>query len=300
VTNEILINSTKRETRVAVVLDGKIQDLIIDRTSHRGLVGNIYLGVVKRVLPGMQAAFVEVGLSRTAFLHAKDTADGRTDILQTAREGQTLMVQVVKDPIGSKGARLTTRITLPSRLLVLLPDASGLAISSRIQDEAERERLAQVAGTLMESDAALGYIVRTVAEGASSSELARDATFLKKSWSLVKQRASGAKPGTLIHAEPPVAVRLLRDRMNNTIERVQVDEDSCLQQLKQFATDFLPDMEPAIQRYTDQKSIFELYSIEDEIQKALERQVDLKSGGYLIFDQTEAMTTVDVNTGAYI
>ncbi|HET7396316.1 MAG TPA: ribonuclease G [Gammaproteobacteria bacterium] len=309
--DEILINVTPRETRVALLENGVLQELYIERTRRRGLVGNIYKGKVSRVLPGMQAAFIDAGLERTAFLHASDIAKVAyadhedehaepVDIRELLHEGQEILVQVLKDPLGSKGARLTTHISIPSRYLVYLPAGKNIGLSTRIEDEAERERLRELLTAFAPSVAAGGYIVRTAGEGAQPEALRADMLFLNRLWEAIDTHAAEAKPGELVHEDLPLAVRILRDLFGTEVEQVQVDSAEAHARIRLFAEKFIPAMAPRIEQYTGARSIFELYGIEDEIQKALERKVQLKSGGYLILDQTEAMTTIDVNTGAYV
>lgn len=306
---EILINATAREVRAAVLSDGVLQELLVERVSRSSLLGNIYRGRVLRVLPGMQAAFVDVGLERTAFLHASDLVDAAAgeagdtaaaDIRGRLREGDELLVQVLKEPLGTKGARLTTYMSIPSRHLVLLPNRPGVGISARIEDEAERARLRAALSELMPADAQYGYIVRTAAEGASTEALQADARFLDKLWQRVGKRYNGSSGVTLVHADLPLAVRALRDLANHQIERVRVDSAECLESMQEFAAEFMPELQPAIELYSGRRPIFDLYAIDDEIDKALDRKVNLKSGGYLIIEQTEAMSTIDVNTGAYV
>jgi ribonuclease G len=297
---EILINVTAREVRAAVVENGVLQEILIERASRRGLLGNIYKGRVSRVLPGMQAAFIDVGLERTAFLHTSDIAplpgippqmqEREPAIRDLLREGDDVLVQVLKDPIGTKGARLTTFITVPSRYLVLLPRGSGIGISSRIESEAERGRLKEVMDAVVDPALNHGFIVRTAAEGASLEALRADIQFLIKIWNSIGENARAL----------PLAVRVIRDIVNAEIERVRVDSAESFQRLRAFAATFMPDLAPLIEHYSDGRPILDLYGIEDEIGKALASKVALKSGGYLVIDQTEAMTTVDVNTGGYV
>ncbi|HET7922390.1 MAG TPA: ribonuclease G [Gammaproteobacteria bacterium] len=309
--DEILINVTPRETRVALLENGVLQELYIERARRRGLVGNLYKGRVSRVLPGMQAAFVDVGLERTAFLHVSDIARGARDaqegiapappdIRTLLHEGQELLVQVLKDPLGSKGARLTTRISIPSRFLVYLPDGAGIGLSTRIEDEIERTRLTELLGAFVSPEAGGGYIVRTAGEGAQPEALRADMLFLNKLWEAIRARAAQAGPGERVHADLPLAVRILRDLFGTDVGQVRIDSAEACDAAREFARMFAPHLESRIEQYSEARAIFDLYGIEDEIQKALERKVSLKSGGYLILDQTEAMTTIDVNTGAYV
>lgn len=308
---EILINVTPQETRVAFVENGVLQEVSIERERRRGLVGNVYIGQVVRVLPGMQAAFVEAGLARTAFLHVNDIiqpppgAEGapcrRSDnISDLLTEQQRVLVQVVKDPIGSKGARLTTNITIPSRYLVLLPHQPSVGVSARIEDEAERARLRGIVQGFMEAGDENGYIVRTAAEQASEEALQADREFLLKLWESVRRRAETAQPGTLVHADLPLALRSMRDLVASEVEKVRIDSRENYQRLLAFCEQFLPEIAPRIEYYPGERPIFDLYGVEDELQKSLERRVNLKSGGYLVIDQTEALTSIDVNTGAYV
>ncbi|MFQ5981783.1 MAG: ribonuclease G [Woeseiaceae bacterium] len=307
---EILVNVTPSEVRAALLENGILQEVYIERAARRGLISNIYKGHVSRVLPGMQAAFVDIGLERTAFLHASDIArprgadDGNDetpppDIRELVREGEEILVQVVKDPLGNKGARLTTFITLPSRFLVLLPEGDSVGVSARIDDEAERERLRQFFEDLL-ADLACGVIVRTAAEGASDDALRADMKFLRKLWEVVQEQCRKGSVKTLIHADLPLPARVLRDLVTGDVERIRVDSEVDFNAMTSFAATFLPEVEPKLELYTRRRPIFDLHGTEDEIKKALDRSIPLKSGGYVIFDQTEAMTTVDVNTGAYV
>ena len=308
---EILINVSSREVRAALVENGVLQEVLVERTSRRGLISYIYKGRVSRVLPGMQAAFVELGLERTAFLHASDIArnpsqkdtnrDDDLNIRELIEDGEEVLVQVLKDPLGTKGARLTTFITIPSRYLVMIPYGEGVGVSARIEDDEEREHLRQIIEGLTGSDGATGgYIVRTAAEGATADELSADMLFLRKLWDAIEGSIDQSRVGDLVYEDLPLAVRLLRDLLNSEMERVRVDSELTFNKMKDFAARFMPHMSPTIEHYTGERPIFDLYSIEDEIERGLGRKVPLKSGGYLIIDQTEAMTTVDVNTGAYV
>ena len=302
---EILINVTPREVRAAVVENGVLQELLIERTSRRGLTGNIYKGRVSRVLPGMQAAFVDIGLDRTGFLHVGDIhrpglrEEGASEpgIRELVREGDELFVQVQKDPLGTKGARLTTFLTLPSRYLVRVPAGDSVGVSARIEDEAERERLR---GLVEEFGHDRGYIVRTAAEGAPADALRADAMFLDKLWDSILQQAGESPAGQRVHEDLPLAIRVVRDLVSSGIERVRVDSVESHDRVRQFAEQFMPELAPLVELYTGKRPILDLYGIEEEIHKALQRKVTLKSGGYVVFDQTEAMTTVDVNTGGYV
>jgi ribonuclease G len=315
-TEEILVNVTPRETRVAVVENGMLQELHIERGWRRGVVGNIYKGRVQRVMPGMQAAFVEVGLDRAAFLHANDimrpaavaSAEGEEaplpptqprPILDLVREGQEIIVQVVKDPIGSKGARLTTQLSIPSRYLVLLPHSRVVGVSARIEDEAERARLKSLV-TEFAGSAEQGYIVRTNAEGQPAEALAEDITYLSRAWALVESQVRDAKVGACVYEDLSLPLRAVRDLIRRDVEKVKVDSRETCDKLRAFAAQYMPGLAEKIEHYSGARPVFDLYGVEDEIQRALEKEVPLKSGGYLVIDQTEAMTTVDVNTGSFL
>ncbi len=352
---ELLVNVTPRETRIAVIENGVLQEAFIERANRRGLVGNIYKGRVCRVLPGMQAAFVDIGLERAAFLHASDIIGASEDpadeeapdpadtqhiaqpdklllsaqtravknITELVHDGQDVLVQVIKDPLGTKGARLTTHISIPSCYLVFMPGAGSIGVSQRIEDENERARLRDLVADLMRRrtganlavvgetgevrDCALtaplngdGYIVRTAAEAATEELMLADMDFLAKLWGSVKERVHAVQAPSIVHEDLPLVVRTLRELTGTEIERARVDSRETMAKLVDFTERFVPEMVANIEHYSGDRPIFDLYGVEDEIQKALERKVQLKSGGHLIIDQTEAMTTIDVNTGAYV
>ena len=305
---EILINVTPRETRVALVENGVLQEVLIERARRRGLVGNIYKGRVCRVLPGMQAAFVEIGLERAAFLHASDilprdpegAAANVSTINELLKEGQEVAVQVVKDPLGTKGARLTMQITIPSRFLVFIPGAGTVGISQKIENEAERIRLRDMIQLFMSEQDEGGYIARTAAEGASAEALRADMMFLRKLWASIREREATTAPASVVYEDLPLSVRIMRDLLDDQVEEIRIDSRESHQRVVDFAAQFMPDLKVKIEYYPGERPIFDIYGIEDEIHKALERKVQLKSGGYLIIDQTEALTTIDVNTGGYV
>jgi ribonuclease G len=308
---EILVNVSPAETRAALLENGILQEVFIERTARRGLISNIYNGRVSRVLPGMQAAFVDIGLDRTAFLHASDIArnnkaDAATveelpDIRELVRERDRLLVQVVKDPLGNKGARLTTFITLPSRHLVLLPRSSSIGISARIDQEGERDRLRLLVEELLaEHGLDCGAIVRTVAEGATRDSLEADLEYLVRLWGVIQERCRNGDARHLVNEDLSLPLRVLRDLVTGDVETILVDSKPDFEAMHEFAATFLPGVEGRLEYYKRRRPIFDLHGIEDEIRKALDRSIPLKSGGYLIFDQTEAMTTIDVNTGAYV
>ncbi len=308
---EILVNATPRETRAAFVENGVLQEIHIERASRRGLVSNLYKGRVSRVLPGMQAAFVDIGLDRTAFLHAADIAYLRPDdtvvslptvddIRRLVNPGDEILVQVIKDPIGTKGARLTTFVALPSRYLVYMPRGEGVGISTRIEEENERLRLKTAVTERLRNGDGGGYIVRTAAAGVSADNLSEDMAYLDKLWTHVRDSAVSARPGEIVHEDLPLTLRLLRDELARGVSRVLVDTQHELTRMIEFATTFIPGSTTSIELYSGSRPIFDLHGIEEEIARALDRKVPLKSGGHLVIDQTEAMTTIDVNTGAYV
>ena len=314
---EILINVTPRETRVAVVENGMLQELHIERGWRRGVVGNIYKGRVQRVMPGMQAAFVDIGLERAAFLHAADifkppsVGNGDGDeaplpptptrpIAELLRDGEEIIVQVVKDPIGSKGARLTTQLSIPSRYLVLLPRTRVIGVSARIEDEAERARLKGHVAALAPDGDQHGYIVRTNAESQPAEALAEDIGYLGRAWALIANGSRNARVGERVYEDLSLPLRAVRDLMRRDVEKVRIDSRETCERLRVFAAQYMPGLDEKIEHYAGARPIFDMYGVEDEIQRALARQVPLKSGGYLVIDQTEAMTTVDVNTGSFL
>ena len=303
---DILINFTPQETRVAVMYQGAVQELHIERNASRGLVGNVYVGRIVRILPGMQSAFVDVGLERTAFLHiadiweAKQNGEAPKPIERMVFEGQSIVVQVIKDPIGTKGARLSTQISVAGRMLVYLPQEKHIGISQRIESEAEREALREKITRLVPEDEPGGFIVRTMAESATEAELANDIEYLRKIWRDIKEHAKTMAPPSMLYQELSLGLRVLRDFVNPDTDRIVIDSRENFGKLSAFATEFTPTVKPLLDHYIGERPLFDLHGVEDEIQKALARRVDLKSGGYLIFDQTEAMTTIDVNTGGFV
>ena len=311
---EILINVTLMETRVALIENGLLQEIFIERHNKRGHVGDVFKGKVVRVMPGMEAAFVDIGLEKAAFIHSSDVseidAEGfelrgeeHKNVNELLREGQHLVVQVAEDAISTKGARLTTHITLPSRNLVYLPRSKHLGISQRLEDEEERERLlTQLRESLAEEDFVDkgGFIIRTAAVAASKEEFKEDIRFLKRLWNKVDERISESDEIKKVYRGVPLYIRTVRDLITSQVEKVRVDNPKSFEEINQFLEDFIPELEVSVEIYEGDRPIFDLYAIEDEINKALGRQVKLKSGGDLIIDQTEAMTTIDVNTGSYL
>jgi ribonuclease G len=314
VSEEILVNVTPMETRVAVVENGATQDIHIERSASRGIVGNIYTGKVVRVLPGMQAAFVDLGTERTGFIHVTDIAGAnggdRDDkggqssaIGEHLHEGKKVVVQVTKDPLGTKGARLTTELSVSSRYLVFMPQSTHVGVSQRIDDVEERERLSQLLADSLEQeemDAQGGYILRTAAEGVGGDEIRADLRFLKRLWSAVSRRAKRATRPELLYEDVPLHLRTARDMARVGVERIRIDSRESFAALRDFCEEYVPEVSGLLEHYQGERPLFELHGIEDEIQRALGRKVELKSGGHLIIDQTEAMSTIDVNTGSFV
>jgi len=303
---QILVNITPQETRVAILEDAIVQELHVERSASRGIVGNIYLGQVKRVLPGMQSAFIEIGLERAAFLHIADVLEQRQHPTEPQRiervlfEGQTVLVQVIKDPIGTKGARLSTQISLAGRFLVHLPQETHIGISQKIDNEEERLSLKSRLEKLLPADMPHGFIIRTSAETANDAALAADVEYLSKLWSDIRYKSKTLPAQSLLYEDLPLSVRVLRDMVCESTEEVIVDSTENYSRMVDFAAQYVQQAADKIQRYSGERPLFELYGIEAEIDRALARRVNLKFGGYLIIDQTEAMTTIDVNTGGYV
>jgi len=323
VSEEILVNVTPRETRVALVENGVLQEVQIERVARKGLVGGIFKGCVSRVMPGMDAAFIDIGLDKAAFIHASDVntlprssqssrdsqvsssdeddAETHEAISNLLHDGQQVLVQVVKDQIGTKGARLTTNITVPSRYLVLLPYSTDIRLSARLEDEEERERLTTLMQELLEeSGKQFGCILRTAAESASKEELQRDLDFLLRLWDSIVKKIGKVNSVGEVYSDLPLAVRTLRDLNTDDVDGIYIDSRETVSNVISFAVKLVPELVERIERYKGERPIFDLHGIDDEIEKALKRKVMLKSGGHLVFDQTESMTTVDVNTGGFI
>lgn len=329
---DILINWSPQETRVALVEYGSVQELHIERTLERGLVGNVYLGKVSRVLPGMQSAFIDIGLERTAFLHVADivapfTPGSRPMTVAPEREhrggnggamvpiekqvfeGQSLLVQVIKDPIGTKGARLSTQISIAGRLLVFLPQDNHIGVSQKIPPDM-RDALRGRMQALAEAAAAAeggtapastgGFILRTNGEDASDAELAEDIAYLRKTWSRIRELSTRLPPMSLLHQDLSLLQRVLRDLTSEETQAIRIDSREQFEMLVKFGREFMPQAVGKLQLYTGERPIFDLCAVDEEIAKALGRRVELKSGGYLVVDQTEALTTVDVNTGGFV
>lgn len=304
---EILINITPMESRVSVVENGVLQEVYVERTQKRGIVGNIYKGKVVRVLPGMQAAFVDIGLDRAAFIHASEISAREGNAVESisalVHEGQALVVQVTKDPIAKKGARLTTHLSIPSRYLVYMPNTSHVGISLKIEDEVERERLKRIVAEGMSAEGiekAGGFILRTAAESARAEDILADIRYLRRLWEQIAGQMKTTSAPSVIYEDLVLALRTLRDLVSPRIEKIRIDSRETFLRASQFVSELMPELSERLEHYPGERPIFDLYGVEDEIQKALERKVILKSGGYLVLDPAEAMTTIDVNTGAFV
>lgn len=310
---KLLVNVTPNETRLALIEQGILKEVQIERHGKLGVVSNIYKGKVIRILPGMQSAFVDIGLDKAGFLHSGDivghskifgtkisppNSEEISDINDLIYEGQEIIVQVIKDPIGSKGAKLTMDITLPSRYLVFMPKNSLVIVSQRVTNECERERLKEIVTPMC--DELGGFIIRTNAEGATEEELRKDAEFLKRLWRKVLERKSRPQSPAQLYGELAPIQRILRDFIGKTFDSIYIDSEEILAEVKKFTHAFIPCLSQNLKLYTNNTPLFDLYNVEENIKQALQTRVNLKSGGYLVIEQTEAMTTIDVNTGAFV
>jgi len=325
---QILINQSLRETRVARVENNELVEFFVERRKDRSYVGNIYKGRVARVLPGMQAAFVEITLPKAGFLYAGNVYDPARDavdpeesaedsegsatlpenasapgdsvknISELVREGESILVQVIKEPLGSKGARLTGYLSIPGRFLVYLPNSKHLGVSRRIADPAERERLKKI--VTKNRPAQGGFIVRTVAEGAGEKHLKDDMDYLVRSWGSIKKAAEKQKVPGLVYSELDLATRMIRDRVSEDVERILVNDLDLFKRVTKFVQNFLPRFKKRIEIHDKKTPLFDLYGIETEIARCLGKKVWLKSGGYIVIDETEALTTIDVNSGRFV
>ena len=328
--SELVINVTSQETRIALIENGILAELFIERRSEKGIGGNIYKGRVVRVLPGMQAAFVDIDLDRSAFLYVDDVYEDydylelmmggsiengdvalerdRKDTLAPSRysspiedmlhEGQEVLVQVSKEPIGSKGARVTAHISLPGRYLVFMPTVDHIGVSRRIEDEGERKRLKEIVSRIKPPEA--GFIVRTASEGRTEEDLLMDLNFLLKLWERVQHKKVNAPVPSIIHSDLDICLRAIRDLYTKDVGKVVVDSSKEYNELIEFIETFIPQLKYSIEFYEAEEPIFDAYGIEVEISRALGRKVWLKSGGYIVIEETEALTAVDVNTGKYV
>lgn len=336
---EILINVGPGETRIAIVRDARLSDLILERRDEfqagragHSVISNIYLGRVQRVLPGMQAAFVEIGLERCGFLGAREAQclaelsgyndDGLPPIAKCVHEGEVILVQAVKDPIGDKGARLSANVTLPGRFLVFVPNQSGVALSRRIEEEEDRERLTALIEDMIEQDHAAGlhhqdktapanangygvdgkgggFIVRTVAIDASAEEIYEDARQLKQQWKELQLKLKDAKVPSAIHFDLDPVTQTLRDEVDSDTTRVLIDDQESFNEARRYAQEHMPGLTDRVHVHRGPSSIFELYDIEHEIEAALSPRAGLPHGGWITIETTEALTSVDVNSGSY-
>ncbi|HEY0557747.1 MAG TPA: Rne/Rng family ribonuclease [Thermoanaerobaculia bacterium] len=325
---KMLIESDPHQTRIAVLEDDRLTEIFVERHRHRGLVGNVYKGRVTRVLPGMQAAFVDVGLERDAFLYVSDVAgdvesmedleldDGRSDELNNnnhasqvspsiddlLKAGQEIIVQVVKDPLPNKGARISTHVTLPGRYLVLLPTVRHFGVSRRIEDEAERERLLTILQQLpTTAGGGSGLIVRTAGEEKGREEFESDLTYLSRLWEKVRQRAGKVSAPTLLHQDLDLALRIVRDLLRQDFAVLWVDGEETYERIVEFLDQVQPGLVSKVKLFRQQKAtLFEQFGIEEQIEAALKSKVWLKSGGYIVINPTEALVAIDVNTGRFV
>ncbi|NCN40118.1 Rne/Rng family ribonuclease [bacterium] len=316
---QILISQSFRETRVARIENDKLVEFFVERRKEQNLVGNIYKGRVNRVLPGMQAAFVEIGLPKAGFLYAGNVQDNSREtiahdeleepsenhrqveprkISELVHEGESLLVQVLKEPMGTKGARLTGHISIPGRFLVYLPHSQHLGVSRRIEEESERARLKGIVDKHRPKQG--GFIIRTVAEGARDKHIKDDMDYLVRSWGSIKKAADKIKKPGVAYSDLDLASKIIRDRVGDDVERIVVDDLELYKKITKFVQTFLPRFKKRIEIHDKDKALFDLYGIETEIARALERKVWLKSGGYIIIDETEALTTIDVNSGRFV
>lgn len=317
---EIMINAASEETRVALLENKEVAELYIDRRKEGGVVGNIYKGRVVKILPGIQAAFVDIGLERAAFLYVSDAGadaeeyarmleeeglEGRLELKSTKysieeilQEGQEVVVQVAKEPLGTKGARITSYISLPGRHLVLMPTVDHIGISRRIKDSKERARLKEMIQTIKKNG--MGYIVRTASEGVDKESLSADAEFLELLWENIQKRREGVSAPAPLYSELDLVFRTVRDIFTSSVDRLVIDSRSEYERIKEFVRLYLPAMLPRVELYQGDESLFDFYGIEAELNRALEKKVWLKSGGYIVIEHTEALTVIDVNTGKYV
>ena len=321
---EIIINSTPQESRIAIVEDGQLAEFFVERKEEMGVAGNIYKGKVARVLPGMQAAFIEIGMEKAGFLHASDfSALDDVQIISSSNDdvefeeppprpnpsrhlplekqlsrGEEVLVQVAKDPLGTKGARVTSHISLPGRYMVFMPGNKHIGISRRIESEDERKRLKEIAQSLGTEEG--GFILRTACEGLSKREIQRDLGFLQKLWKTIQKKAESASAPSLIHQDLDLIARAIRDYFSADTEQVLIDSPKDHRRIVDFVRHFMPRLKSKINLYTDKEPLFEHLGIEEKITKALDPRAWLRSGGYIIIERTEALTAVDVNTGRFV
>ncbi len=319
---EILINSTELETRVAILEDDRLVELQVERIDNDRMVGDIYKGIIKTVLPGMQAAFVEIGMPKAAYLHSSDIGKDygprfdsdeyddeeapaeiirkrrRQGIETVLKRNQEVLVQVIKEPISTKGPRIATEISIPGRYVVLVPDDDHIRVSKRISNWGEKKRLRKVISPLRPEG--FGLIVRTEAEGKEESDFRSDIKRLLKLWSKLKKKADSSKAPSLIHKEADMVISMIRDIFTEDVHRIVVDSKTDYKKVISFARQVAPNLKNRVELYKGDSPLFDLYKVEQEIEKMLERKVWIKKGAYLVIDQTEAMVTIDVNTGRFV
>ncbi len=298
----LIINCRPYETRVALLENGRLAELYIERENSQYILGNIYKGKVIRVLPGIQAAFLNIGLNRTGFLCAQDMnateKDAILSIEASLYEGQEIMVQVAKAPTKAKGARLTTNIAIPGRRLVLLPHSTHIGISRKIKDKQERDRLKEIIDEIRPKD--MGIIARTISKGVSKDKLSSEIRFLLRLWEEIRSKMERASAPALLYKEPSMTLKAVRDLFTREVDRLVIDSREEYDAVMNFVNSFAPGLRYSIELYDNSSPIFEHYGIEAEIEKTLKRRVCLKSGGYIVIEQTEALTAIDVNTGGYV
>ena len=310
-TEELLIAVSEFETRVALLAAGLVQEIHLTRSDGYSRTGNIYLGRVQRVIPGIQAAFVDVGLERPGFLHASDIEGPRPmrgeesvkppDIRDLLHEGQRLMVQIAKDPIAGKGARLTTQLAIASRYMVLLPFTDHIGISQRVDDETERERLKALVEYIREDQRIdMGFIVRTAADGADEAAIATDIGVLSRIWDKILENKVNANCPGIVYQELPLHIRVVRDLAGPEIGCIRIDHAETYARVRDFVAEFIPEFSERVRHDQEARSLFQRFGVDAEIARALEKKVGLKNGGHLVIEQTEAMITVDVNTGGFL
>ncbi len=309
---EIVVDINPYQTRVVLLEDGQPSEIYIERRGHERLVGNIYIGKVQNVLPGMQAAFVDIGLERNAFLYAGDVQVDRSDfqfgdqevrlsssnIQDIVKPGQEIMVQVLKEPVGTKGARVTTHITLPGRTLVLMPTVNYVGVSRRISDESERARLRSILDEIKPAE--MGVIVRTAAVGKNKEEFQTDILFLERLWQRILKKKALVSAPRMLHAEEPLIFRTIRDLFTPEIERLIINDSEFYERIQIVANIISPQLKDKVVLYQGEEDLFDRFDLEGKIEKALSRKVWLANGGYIVIDQTEALTSIDVNTGRFV
>jgi ribonuclease G len=312
--SELIINETFDETRIAFVENGVLTEFFVERKNDRSIVGNIYKGRAVRILPGMDAAFIDIGLEKSAFLYVADivvdammyeqfeeagaTVESNERIEGVLEEGQEIIVQVAREPIGQKGTRVTSRITLPGRLLVLMSASEHVGVSRRIEDEEERKRLASILRGICPKG--FGLIARTACDGKKEDELLADLEFLTRMWETIQERAKKVRAPAMLHHDLRLIFRVIRDLHAHGLRRIVVDDPFLYKRIEEFLKEYLPEEQYEVEYFDEKEEIFEFYRVEVDISKLTQKKIWLKSGGYIVFDYTEALTVIDVNTGKYL